>query len=166
MPAQAIVPANYSATYLVVGSFRRLDNAKRRAARLSDATLRMTDAVVDGEVFHRVVAGPFGGEDIAAARLRAVAAGVVYAGLVDPLDPHRVDRQAVGGEGQLGQGPGLADQGRETRFDIHVHVFQGYRPLEVALFDALFDLVQTAEDGVALLGGNDFDPGQHASVGS
>lgn len=76
VPALATVPANYSATYLVVGSFRRLDNAKRRVARMSDATLRMTDAVVDGKLFHRVVAGPFDGEDMAAARLRAVAAGV------------------------------------------------------------------------------------------
>lgn len=86
IPAVATIPTshkatkykapNHRATYLVVGSFRLFDNAKRRVARMSASPIGLTTTVVDGEEVHRVVAGPFDGVNMAVARSRAVAAGV------------------------------------------------------------------------------------------
>ncbi len=80
-PIQALstAPANDQATYLVVGSFRQLDNAKQRVARLTGTAVRVTAVAVGGEVFHRVVAGPFTEKGMAAARLRIADAGVTRA---------------------------------------------------------------------------------------
>lgn len=75
-PVLAKPPENRKAVYLVAGSFRQLDNAQQRAVRLSGSAVMVTTAAVHGEVFHRVVAGPFVGEDMMAARSRIVAAGI------------------------------------------------------------------------------------------
>ena len=76
-PAPAI--HNHKATYLVVGSFRHLDNARRRVARLDGFPVRVTPAEVGGKLYHRVVAGPFANGDMADARVHMASAGVAKA---------------------------------------------------------------------------------------
>ena len=70
---------NRKAIYLVVGSFRHLDNAQRRVARLDGFPVRVTPAVVGGKLYHRVVAGPFANGDMADARAHMASAGVAKA---------------------------------------------------------------------------------------
>ena len=66
-------------TYLVVGSFRDPSNARRLAARFAAASV--TPAQVWGQVFQRVVAGPYAREDLPGARTEARGKGIAA-----PLD--------------------------------------------------------------------------------
>ena len=57
---------------------------------------------------------------------------------------------------QLGQ-PGL---------DVHVHVFQGHRPGEVAPLDILADVIEPGDDGIAFRLAQHADLGQHGCMGN
>ena len=75
----AAVPAlaeNRKATYLVVGSFHLMRNADKLAERLADAPSAVTSAVVDENVFFRVVTGPFVKDEMDAARVLFAALGI------------------------------------------------------------------------------------------
>ncbi len=72
-PASA---GNRKATYLVVGSFRRMREADRMAERLTDVPTTVTPAVVDGKVYFRVVTGPFAKDEMDAARAQFAALGI------------------------------------------------------------------------------------------
>ena len=73
--------ASSPATYLVVGSFRNLSNAERLAARLPLAAVM--PARVSGQLFQRVVAGPFAREDLDDARTRARVQGIESSWAID-----------------------------------------------------------------------------------
>ena len=60
---------------------------------------------------------------------------------------------------------GVADQGRQTGFDIEMHVFEGELPLELASGNFLTDLLHAAADIGEILFGNHTGLFQHGSVG-
>lgn len=64
------------ARYLVIGSFRHMGDADRLAARLTGVSVAVTPAVIDENVFFRVVTGPFAGDDLTSARERLAASGI------------------------------------------------------------------------------------------
>ncbi len=69
------------ATYLVVGSFRDVSNAERLAARLPLASVM--PARVSGQLFQRVVAGPYTRDDLDSARTRARVQGIESSWAID-----------------------------------------------------------------------------------
>ncbi len=68
---------NRKASYLVVGSFRRMGDADRLAASLTGVPAAVAPAVVEENVYFRVVTGPFADDEMASARKRLAAAGIV-----------------------------------------------------------------------------------------
>ncbi len=75
----AAVPAsaeNRKATYLVVGSFRRMKAADQLAERLIDLPAAVALAVVGENVFFRVVTGPFAKNEMDAARAKFATLGI------------------------------------------------------------------------------------------
>jgi hypothetical protein len=60
---------------------------------------------------------------------------------------------------------GDADLVGEARLDVHVHVFQRHRPFEFTGLDLGADLIQTLDDGVALLAGEHAGFREHGGVG-
>jgi hypothetical protein len=60
---------------------------------------------------------------------------------------------------------GVADALGEPRLDVHVHVFQRLTPLEAAGGDVGGDVVQSADDGLDVVGREHPDLAEHAGVG-
>jgi hypothetical protein len=76
-PIPGVKPGNRKANYLVVGSFRRMGDADRLAMRLTAVPAAVTLAVVEENVFFRVVTGPFAGDEMMSARDELTASGIV-----------------------------------------------------------------------------------------
>lgn len=73
----SVAPGNRKASYLVVGSFRRMGDADRLAASLTGVPAAVAPAVVEENVYFRVVTGPFADDEMTSARERLAAAGIV-----------------------------------------------------------------------------------------
>ena len=78
-PAFAAVswsPTNRTATYLVAGNFRHLGRAERLIESLGGYPATIKSAVVGERQYYRVLAGPYSGDELAAARKRLTISGV------------------------------------------------------------------------------------------
>jgi hypothetical protein len=60
----------------------------------------------------------------------------------------------------------LPNQLDEAVFNVHMDVFQLVSKREAPYLDFLTHLIETAKEGLCVLGGNDVLPGQHPDVGT
>ena len=60
---------------------------------------------------------------------------------------------------------GIADQRGEPVLDVHVYVFQRGTEVEAPAFKLFPNRIETLENGVSVLGRDDFARNQHAAMG-
>ena len=59
---------------------------------------------------------------------------------------------------------GVTDLIGQRGFDIHVHIFQFHRPIEIARFNSALDLLKAIDYGLLFLPAGNSRAGQHARM--